>query len=593
VFLTGCVYWQIRHHGPVNTDDFHLTESKYLSADKEKINTYSYRGLFEGMTTIVEGVWMPLIYMTVGAEMEFFGTDFGAYHVVSVCVHAVNAIILFLLLHLMTRAMWKSAVVAAIFAVHPLNVEPVAWLACIRVLQGGCFCLLTLYFYALYASRRSSVYYTLSLFWYAASLFSVPMFPAMPFLLLLLDFWPWDRLGTKEKETTLQNLSLKKIGQAVWEKFPFFGIMTVVLTILIFSHDLSSSPGIERYPFHERFFNIFLSYAGYIQQVLLPVNLAVYYPFPESFPAWKICSALLLMVIITVASLRLIRNNPFLIVGWLWFAGMMFPLSGIAQIGTQSRADHYAYIPVIGLLIFICWGSAATAKQLRTPRTLTALVSITVIALLTFSAWQQAGCWKNSIALMHHALKVTDDNYEAHNYLAQAHATRGDLKLAVDHFQHALSIKPDHLKSHINLAGLYAGAGQMDKAISHFTEALAKNPNNERLHNNLGALYEKSNDIHKAFFHYRRAIMINPAYAVAYDNLAVLEANTGNISRSIFHFQQALLYNPRAAGVHFRLAMVLHKTGRTAEAVNHLGQALYIDPGNRQYRQFLTAINRD
>lgn len=573
--MTGCVYWQIRHHGTVNTDDFHITTNKFVD------NAYSYQGLLEGMSTLVAGIWMPLVYLSAGAQMEFFGRDFGLYHLVAAGIHAANAVILFLLLFQMTGALWKSALAAALFAVHPLNVEPVAWLACLRVIQSGFCCLLTLYFYALYAARRSSFYYTLSLFWYAASLFSVPMFPAVPFLLLLLDFWPLGRLGGKEK-----------IGRAVWEKFPFFGIMAILLAIVMFSHNLSTSPGIDPYPLPERILNVFYAYVGFIQQTLIPFNIAVYYPFPDSFPFWKTGGAVLALFIITAISLRRVRRYPFLIIGWLWFAGMMFPLSGIAQIGTQSRSDHYAYIPLIGLLIFIVWGAAAVVEKRRLPGKPVAVASVIVIVLLAFVSWRQAGYWKDSETLMRHALKVTRNNFEAHNYLAQALADQGDLDAAVDHFKKALAIKPDHLKSHINLANVYISTGQADRAIYHLNRALEKDPTDARLYNNLGALYEKTGDARAALVNYRKAVALNPGYAPAYDNLAVVEANTGDLAGAVGHFQQALAINPRSAGTHFRLAVTLVQAGREEEAKQHLLTAITLDPANPQFRELLNLFRQ-
>jgi tetratricopeptide (TPR) repeat protein len=319
----------------------------------------------------------------------------------------------------------------------------------------------------------------------------------------------------------------------------------------------------------------------------------VYYPFPDSFPLWKTGGAVLVLVMITVASLRLIRSCPFLIIGWLWFAGMMFPLSGIAQIGTQSRSDHYAYIPLIGLLIFIVWGGAAVVEKLRLPGKLTAAASVIVIVLLAFLSWRQAGYWKNSETLMRHALNVTRNNFEAHNYLAQALAEQGDPAAAVDHFQKALAIKPDHLKSHINLANVYISSGQTDKAIYHLTRALEKDPTDARLYNNLGALYEKTGDVRAALANYRKAVSLNPGYAPAYDNLAAAEAGTGDLAGAIGHFQQALTLNSRSAGTHFRLAVVLFQAGRAEEARKHLLQAITLDPADRRFRELLDIIRQD
>ena len=586
--LTLAVYWQIGDHGPINADDFYLTSNEHID------NAYSYQGLIDGMSSVMAGVWMPLTYLTVGAEMEFFGTDFGKYHLVSACLHTLNSILVFLLLMQLTGAFWRSALAAAIFTVHPLNVEPVSWLVGIRVLQSGFFSLLSLYCYAVYARvhRGASGYYTLALFFYAAGLFSVPMFIPLPFLLFLLDFWPLKRLNVDFDTFSWRNLRHASIGRLAWEKFPFFGIMIVLMAILLLSHDLPSTP-IESYPLAERLYNAMLSYIWYIQHTLLPTGLAVFYPFPDHFPLWKIAGAALLLFLITLLTLTGIRRFPFLIVGWFWFAGMLFPLSGVAQIGSQARADHYMYLPLIGLIIIICWGSAELIKQRRIRPALAFGSAVVIFFLLAGLAWRQAGYWQNSVTVFRHALRVTEKNYEAHNYLGQAMAARKELTTAQYHFNQALAIKPDHVKSNINLANTYLIKGEIDQAIRHLSRALKKMPRNPRLQNNLGVLYEKSGDSTSAMKHYRRAVTIAPDYVNARINLAGLEAAVGNLSAAIRHYRRVLELTPNQDRVHFLLGTVLYQANRMEQAANHLHQALALDPHNEQYRQFLMLATPD
>ena len=586
IILTLGVYRQIGHHDQINADDFYITTNPHIH------NAYSYEGFTAAMTSLVAGIWMPVTYLFIGVEMELFDTNFGPYHTTAAVLHAVNAVIVFLLLFNMTGAPWKSALVAAVFAVHPVNVEAVAWLVGIRVLVCVFFCLLTLYAYSFYVRRPSSTRYAATLFCYTASLFALPMFPGMPFLLIVLDYWPLNRFGSTAGNSALSGLSIKKIKSLAWEKFPFFAIMIVLIGIVLSSHDLSASPGIERYPLTGRLFNIFLSYVKYIQQILVPADLAVYYPFPTHFPLWKVSGSIFILLAITLMSIRMIRRYPFLIVGWLWFAGMLFPLSGIAQVGTQARADHYLYLPMIGLLVAICWTVAALLEKSRIPAGLIKAASMAIVLLLAFLSWQQAARWKDSITIMSHAVKVTRNNYEAHNYLGQALAAQGDLKTAVDHFQQALSIKPDHIKSHINLSNTWLKAGNIEKAVFYLKQALEKQPNDARIHNNLGALYERSGDTANALSHYQRAIAISPDYGTAYDNLAVLEARCGNLAGAVRHFKQVLRLNPRSAETCFRLAVTLKEAGRIHEAVDYIKQALALDPVNRRYRLLMDALER-
>ena len=588
IILTIGVYGQTGRHDQINADDFYITTNPHIH------NAYSYEGFTAAMTSLVAGIWMPVTYLFIGIEMELFDTDFGPYHTTAAVLHAVNAVIVFLLLFNMTGAPWKSALVAAVFAVHPVNVEAVAWLVGIRVLVCVFFCLLTLYAYSHYVSRPSSARYAATLFCYTASLFALPMFPGMPFLLIVLDYWPLNRLGTAAGGAVGPGrLSMETIKSRIWEKFPFFGIMAVLIGIVLLSHDLSASPGIERYPLTDRLLNTSLSYVKYIQQILVPTDLAVFYPFPAHFPLWKVSGSLLILLTVTLISIRLMRRFPFLIVGWLWFTGMIFPLSGIAQVGTQARADHYLYLPMIGLLVAICWTAAAILEKSRIPAGLVNTVSIAIVFLLAFLSWQQAGRWKDSLTIMSHAVNVTENNYEAHNYLGQALAARGDLKAAVDHFEQALSIKPDHIKSHINLANTWLKSGDIEKAVYYLKQALEKQPNDARIYNNLGALYEQAGDINTALYHYRMAVAINPGYDTAYENLAVLETRIGDLAGAVRHFKQVLRLNPHKAETCFRLAMVLKEAGRIHEAVEYIKQALVLDPGNLRYRLFLEVLNRE
>ncbi|MFP4454003.1 MAG: tetratricopeptide repeat protein [Desulfobacterales bacterium] len=543
----------------------------------------------EGIQSVMAGVWMPMTYAFVALEAEFFGTDFGAYHLVAAFLHAVNAMILFLLLFRMTKAFWKSTAVAILFVVHPLNVEPVAWLVGVRIILCGFFSLLSLYFYALYTTRYLSRYFILSLFSYSASLFAVPMYIPLPFLFLLLDFWPLKRFVSADGNSSWPDISWSKVGRAVWEKLPFFGIMIVLMIILLLSHDLPATP-IEQYPFTDRLCNALLSYVCYLRQFLVPLNLAVFYPFPANFLLWKIIGAIFLLALLSVFSVIFLRRFPFLFVGWCWFIGMIFPLSGISQIGTQARADHYMYLPIIGLLILSCWGAAVLAQRLRLPKFFLPVAAIIIISILTGLSWRQAGHWENSVTLFKHTLTVTKDNYEAHNYLAQALAARGDLQAAGDHFRAALAIQPDHRKSHINIAKLYIDTGRNAEAIPHLRQALRKSPRNARLHNNLGALYERTKDFQAAMKHYQQAVTIDPDYVNAYKNLAGLETTLGDFSSAIAHLKRVLSITPGDAATHFQIGMILKHTGNIEEAVTHFRKAISIEPGNKLFRQKLISL---
>ncbi|MDY6823085.1 MAG: tetratricopeptide repeat protein [Thermodesulfobacteriota bacterium] len=584
ILATVCVYYQIGEHGTVNADDFYITENPLLNAlaaPDSNVDYISTQNLVYVFTNTTAGIWMPLTHMLVGGEHLFFGTDYGLHHLVCLGFHVLNTLLVFLLFHRMTGAVWKSAFVAALFALHPLNAEPVAWLVGIRVVFSAFFGLLMLYSYVVYTRRHTAPRFILTITLFACCLASMPMFPALPFLLLLLDYWPLDRIRLFQNNSSVAGNGPHRhgIGYLLVEKAPYIAMLGIAGAGILSCHGLDI---IHRYPLPDRLLNALVAYPRYVLHTFFPHKLAAFYPFPQHFPLWQIIGAALFLAGVTIAALLLARSRPYLIIGWLWFIGMMFPLSGIAQIGTQAMADHYMYLPGIGLFIIITWGACDLAEKLpHKARILGAAAGIVLIVLMGLTL-RQAGYWKNSTTLVRRALAVTDGNYEAYNYLGQARATQNDYKTAIDAFAAALSIKPDHFKSNFNMAKALANTGQTRAAIDYYQKALAIYPEHAIAHGHLAGLQADQGDMAAAIRHYREALRIKPGYLTARYNLASLLMRKGHYQEAARQYAILLKARPDSPDLHASMAIALHQSRQPARARRHLNRALSLNPGNEK-----------
>lgn len=573
IFCALWVYHPVRYHGATDCDDFYITENPQLQRSAVNLENMVYV-----MTTVFAGVWMPVSTIFVGAEHILFGSDYGMYHVVCMLLHIANGLILFFLLRMMTGAFWKSALVASLFTLHPLNVEPVAWLVGIRVVLCGFFSLWSIWFYVVYVKRGSTWAYLLSLLAYGVATAVVPMYVLLPFAFFLFDYWPLKRFDFSVRSVRGFSHLLGREGmlrELVWEKMPFFLFIVGMSAIVLASHDL---PTVYHYPFVDRLLNVPIAYVQYIKRIFLPVNLSVFYPFPTSFPAWKVGGAVLALACLTAAALWASLRHRFFITGWLWFVGMVAPLTGIAQVGTQAMADHYNYLPMIGILVALAWGVETLVIRHKTLRLLTGFAAVTAVFVFAVLSARQVGVWKDTFTLCKHALAVTSGNYEAHNYLGQAYAKKGNLQMAIYHFSQALAIKPDHVKSHYNIATVYMKLGNMKEAAKHYTLALLADPYSPQAHNNLGMALAGMGDIAGAVKHYRAALELAPNFYQARNNLANALADLGRLDEAVENYRKALSVKPDSPTMLYNLADVLAREGKTCDAVRCLQKALSINP---------------
>ncbi|MGB2930536.1 MAG: tetratricopeptide repeat protein [Desulfobacterales bacterium] len=402
-------------------------------------------------TAIHASNWHPLTWLSHMLDCQIYGMNPGQHHMTNVLLHILNTLLLFLVFKRMTGKLWQSGFVAALFALHPLHVESVAWVAERKDLLSTFFWMLTLWSYTRYVERSEFNQYLLVVLFFILGLMAKPMLVTLPFVLLLLDYWPLRRfeLGSRDKNNSQQrrfNFAL------ICEKIPLF-LLSAASSIGTYLVQKSSGAvnSLAAIPFHDRIANAMLSYISYIGKMIWPHNLAVLYPYRESMSLWKVAGAGLLLVLVLVFVFRMLRTKPYLAVGWLWYIGTLVPVIGIVQVGVQAMADRYTYVPLIGIFIIIAWGVPDLIPKGRFRRIGLAAITMAILVICMITTRMQVRYWSNSTTLFEHALDVTDGNSVAHLNLGEALAEQGKINAAMKHYQEALRIKPSLFAPHLNL----------------------------------------------------------------------------------------------------------------------------------------------
>lgn len=526
--LVLTIYWQSQYHGFIAYDD-----ALYITENQSIKTALNYNTLIWSFRDISAGYWHPLTWLSHILDWQLFGYNAGGHHWTNVILHIGNTLLLFLLLNRMTNKSIKSAFVAALFAVHPLNVESVEWIAERKNLLAMFFWLLTMWAYILYAERRSFTRYIPVILLYAFGLMTKPIVVVLPFVLLLLDYWPLKRFQGKGP-TSLYI-----------EKLPLFILSLIfsVLTILAAS-SIAAMPDLEAIPISLRLLNAVYSYAKYIGKMLWPQDLTVFYPYPDGFTLWQILGAGLLLSVVSLAAYKLKKGHPYVVVGWFWFLGTLLPVIGLTQAGEQALADRYAYWSLIGLFIMVSWGLPDLLSRWAYRKLFfISAVSIVIPSLMIVSSIQ-ASRWKDSISLFSHSLSVTQGNYVAHNNLGTALMDGGEITEAKVHFIEVLKLRPKHFTARSNLGVILIYQGKLEEAIEQFSEALRLKPDFVKAYSNLGIALAKLGKPDIAMKYFEEAISIKPDYADAHNNLGFLMAGQGKLGEAITHFREALRIQP-------------------------------------------------
>jgi tetratricopeptide (TPR) repeat protein len=507
-------------------------------------------------------------------DVQLFGLDPGKHHLTSLVLHALNAILLFLLLFRMTRALWRSAFAAALFALHPLHVESVAWVAERKDVLSTLFWLLTLAAWLAYTRSKRPGWYILALVLYALGLMSKPMLVTLPFTLLLLDYWPLRRL-----ETPLRG-SFTKLGSLIGEKVPFFALSALSSAVtFIVQKSGGAVMSSQLAPLSARVANALVSYCIYIGKAFWPSALAVFYPYrPGAGAPWAALAAAILLAAATALAVKLVRRAPYLLVGWLWYMGTLIPVIGLVQVGSQAMADRYTYVPLIGIFVVASWGLADLAGSRPGARVAAVAASLAAVLALSLLAYRQTGHWKDSATLFRHALAVTEGNFVAHNNLGSTLFEEGNHDEAIAHYREAIRIDPRYPNAHDNLGAALLGEGNFEEALARFQEASRLQPESPEFRAKVATVLFRLGRPVDAVPYLERAIGADTGAFGAQVSLGVALQEGGRLDEAQARFARALEVRPDSAQALSGLGEVLGKMGRVAEAVPVLRRALDADP---------------
>ena len=559
--LTWFVFSQTLWHDFINYDD-----PRYVYENTKITSGLSLSGIAWAFTHIHSMNWHPLTTMSHMLDCQFYGLKAGWHHFTNVLLHTIGVILLFLALQVMTGALWRSAFVAAVFAIHPLHVESVAWIAERKDVLSGVFFMLTLLAYAHYVRLPSLGRYMLVVFAFACGLMSKPMLVTLPFVLLLLDYWPLDRLKGQFWTRAL-------------EKLPLIAV-SVGSSIVTLVAQKGAVGWTEELPILERINNAIVSYVLYIWQMLLPINLAVFYPHPENrLPLWEIISSGLLLICATAVAIAVRKRRPYFLTGWLWYLGMLVPVIGLVQVGWQGRADRYTYLPQIGLYVAVAWAVADLTARWRHQRTVISAAAILVIGLFSVAGWVQTSYWRDSETLFKHALAVTTNNDVAENNLGIVFLGQGKVDEAISLLQAAVDLRPDNSPAHENLAKALIQKGQVSDALIHYRKLLELQPDNIEVHNIVGTVLVQQRRVSEGIEEWQKVLTIQPDNGNAMSNLAWIYATSPEDSlrdgmKAVQLAEQAMRISGRRIPIIFRtLAAAYAENGQFSQAIQTAQQA--------------------
>jgi Flp pilus assembly protein TadD len=564
------VFGQTLYHEFVNYDD-----SLYVYENRVVTQGISLKGVEWVFTHNMVFNWHPLTMISHMLDCQLYGLWAGGHHLTNVLLQAVNAMLLFLVLRNLTGALWRSAFVAAVFAVHPLRVESVAWVAERKDVLSGLFFMLTLWAYERHGRRPFSPgRYLGVIFLFAMGLLSKPMVVTLPFVLLLLDYWPLGRFaqfaGGRKWFGVPRRLLLEKIPLLV------LAVVGCAVTLLAQQKAILTR---EQLPFALRASNALMSCTTYIGQLFYPAGLAPFYPYSTSRPpTGEVFFAALFLAAVSGGVVVWRRKRPFLMVGWLWYLGMLVPVIGLVQVSQQAHADRYTYLPQIGLSMMVVWLGADLGAGWRHRRVMLGGIMALVLAVLAADAHRQTAYWCDSESLWTHTLAVTPENYVTHDNLGVALADHGSLVEAIEHFQRALQLNPEDANAHNNLGIVLARQGKSAEAIEHYERALQFNPDYAKAHINLGIALAGRGKLAEAIGHYERALQLNPDSAEAHNNLGIALTRQDRLVEAVEHFERALQLNPDSPEAHNNLGIALARQDKLVEAAEHFERALQLNP---------------
>lgn len=545
ILSTLVVYWQVQHHEFIRFD-----EEVYVTKNPHVRQGLTVESLRYAFTSIEAGFWHPLTWLSLMADHQLFRDNAGGYHWTSLLFHLINTLLLFFIFLRLTNSSWQSGFAAALFALHPLHVESVAWVAARKDVLSAFFWLLTMWAYVLYVERPGLSRYLAVLFFFILGLMAKPMLVTLPFVLLLLDFWPMRSFARKRGDNGAWPNARSPDGKGgsqaplpflLLEKVPLLIMALLAGIITVYSEgEAGALTSLSSLSLTVRLGNALVSYMNYLLKMLWPIDLAFFYPHPGHLPLSKVMIAALLFLGISFFALRWAKRRPYLAVGWLWYVGTLLPVSGLIQVGSHAMADRYTYIPLVGIFIIISWGIPELFQRLPGRNIILPLFASGILLVLMAFSWRQASYWRDSETLFRHACAVTSRNYLAHNNLGAVLMDKGDVDGAVYHYLQALDFKPTYAASHNNLGNAMVVKGDYTRAKRHFAEALKAKPDYGHAHRNFGDLLMRMGEIDEALYHYRRALSLIVGDPELHNNAGVALAFKGKIAEAAHQFRLAL-----------------------------------------------------
>jgi tetratricopeptide (TPR) repeat protein len=549
IVITVLVFANVRTFDFVSYDDpWYVTNNPNVTAG------LSRAGVWWALTSGYLFYWQPATWLSHMADVELYGLHAGGHHVTNLILHIGGTLALFGFLRRATGGQWRSALVAALFAIHPLHVESVAWVAERKDVLSTLFLMLTMWTYVVYAERPSTRRYLIVMACFALGLMAKPMLVTLPVILLLLDLWPLRRIQSGAGHWP------RRIVVLIREKIPLVVLAAIVgVATFIVQAQVGAVGTLAQLPVSYRLSNAVLSYIRYAWQTVWPDGLAVFYPYPAQLPPWwQVGVAAAALVAITVEAARAVSRRPYLLAGWLWYLVTLLPVIGLLQAGDQLMADRFTYVPLIGLFIIVAWGAADIVGDHPRFRIAAGAVAALLVAVLAFVAYRQVQHWQNSETLWRRALAVTEGNHRAHAGLADVLQQRGEIDSAITEYRAALRIVADQAE----------------------------------WRNNLGLLYVRQNKVAEAIGQFAIATRVNPDFADAHNNLGAMHARAGQFAEAIASYQAAIRIAPDNALAHGNLAKALAGAGRVEEARRACQEALRLDPANDEWRRLASALSR-
>ena len=528
---------------PVAANEFiNFDDNGYITENVQIQQGINLQTVKWALTTTYFSYWHPLTWLSHMLDWHLIGANASGHHLMSLFLHIGSVIFLFLFLYKTTNHIWPAAFAAALFSLHPLRVESVAWASERKDVLNLFFTVLCFYAYAFYVDEKKISRYVLCLLIFVLAVMSKPMAVTLPFVLLLLDYWPLNRWGTPYHENTKNGFS--SVMKLIGEKIPFFCVSLAASAGAIWAQSKEGTvASLDNVPFIIRTSNAIVAYVSYLGKLLWPVNLAVFYPYESVLPPWKILFSAAVILVITLIVMYYIRKKPFLFVGWFIYLGTLVPVIGLVQVGSQAMADRYTYVPSLGIAFVLAWGIPSIIESERMKKRILAPVAVIFLSLLMLLTWQQCHYWKNSVTVFIHAISVTKNNALAHNQLGLAFYEQGRDREALYHFDKTILLQPDQDSAYNNRGAIYLKYGRTEQALQDFNKTLAVNPHYVKAYNNRANLYIQERQYRLAMEDFNEAIRLKPDYVLAYFNRGLLSARLGDYQKAIHDFDSVTMLN--------------------------------------------------